>query len=126
METICSCEILVYFQQTTRCDIQKDRNLCKHCCENLKSYVLNFVFHIRTACPINLFLNTSVLTMIGTKYRMRFCSIYTVSCVPVNLCRTQKLTMHCSGKPKCLLKRWTWLLTNGQEYYTCSSICFSS
>jgi hypothetical protein len=41
MEAICSSETSVAFQQTTRRHTPEDDTLHNHCCENLKSYMIN-------------------------------------------------------------------------------------
>jgi hypothetical protein len=46
METICSSEMSVDTQRTTRRHIPEDDNLHNHRCENLKSYTVNYVFRI--------------------------------------------------------------------------------
>jgi hypothetical protein len=44
MEAICSSEMWVATQQTTRGHIPEDDTLHNHHCENLKSYTVNFLF----------------------------------------------------------------------------------
>jgi hypothetical protein len=39
MEAICSSEMFVAFQGTTRRYISEDKTLQNHCCENLESYI---------------------------------------------------------------------------------------
>jgi Fe2+ transport system protein B len=46
IEAICSSEMSVHFQQTTRYYIPDDRTLHNHHCENLKSYLLSVSSYI--------------------------------------------------------------------------------
>jgi hypothetical protein len=44
MEAIYSSETSVDFQRNAWRYIEKDRTLCNHHCENLKSYIINIIY----------------------------------------------------------------------------------
>jgi hypothetical protein len=52
MEAICSSEMSVASQQTTRRHIPEDVTLHNHHCENLKSYIGIFLFHFITCVAV--------------------------------------------------------------------------
>jgi hypothetical protein len=41
MKAVCASEILVNFYQTTKYNIPEDSHIHTHCCENLKSHLVN-------------------------------------------------------------------------------------
>jgi hypothetical protein len=82
MEAICSSERSVATQQTTRRHIPEDDTLHNHCCENLKSYIINTAFFITLSQP-----NHSLFIIKGLHFLIITLLFITLLCT--ELCRTE-------------------------------------
>jgi hypothetical protein len=62
MEVTCSFEILVDFERTARCSIPEVRSLHNFCCENLRSYVPQYMYSYKQIYSVSLILCTERYT----------------------------------------------------------------